>query len=143
SPSRASRATTTRSRPRHPSGARSPRARTRSPSARSPSSPRRSPRAARSDTLTAVPKESTASTHPVTLFTGQWADLPLDEVARLAASWSYDGLEVACGAHLNIARAKADDAYLAELRGVLDAHGMKLFAISNHLSGQAVCDDPI
>jgi len=26
---------------------------------------------------------------------------------------------------------------------VLDAHGMKLFAISNHLSGQAVCDDPI
>lgn len=83
------------------------------------------------------------STHPVTLFTGQWADLPLEEVARLAASWGYDGLEVACGAHLNIARARDDDAYLAGFRALLDRHGLKLFAISNHLSGQAVCDDPI
>ena len=31
-----------------------------------------------------------------TLFTGQWADLPLEEVARLASSWGYDGLELAC-----------------------------------------------
>ena len=37
-----------------------------------------------------------ASTHPVTLFTGQWADLPFAEVARLAAEWGYDGLEIAC-----------------------------------------------
>lgn len=33
--------------------------------------------------------------HPVTLFTGQWADLPFEEVARLADSWGYDGLEIA------------------------------------------------
>src|SRR6218665_583179 len=85
----------------------------------------------------------TESTHPVTLFTGQWADLTLDEVAGYAASWGYDGLEVACGAHLNVARATEDDAYVAEFRSVLDRHGLKLFAISNHLSGQAVCDDPI
>lgn len=24
---------------------------------------------------------------PVTLFTGQWVDLPLEEVARLASEW--------------------------------------------------------
>ena len=33
---------------------------------------------------------------PVTLFTGQWADLPFEEVCRLAAEWGYDGLEIAC-----------------------------------------------
>ena len=36
------------------------------------------------------------NSHPVTLFTGQWADLPFEEVARLAAEWGYDGLEIAC-----------------------------------------------
>ena len=29
---------------------------------------------------------------PVTLFTGQWADLPLAELAPLAKSMGYDGL---------------------------------------------------
>nr|WP_298990729.1 sugar phosphate isomerase/epimerase [uncultured Pseudokineococcus sp.] len=80
---------------------------------------------------------------PVTLFTGQWADLPLEEVARLAASWGYDGLEIACGPHLDVQRAVEDDAYLAERRDILDRNGLQVWAISNHLSGQAVCDDPI
>jgi sugar phosphate isomerase/epimerase len=81
---------------------------------------------------------------PVTLFTGQWVDLPLEEVARLAAGWGYDGIELACsGEHLDIWRAAEDDAYLASRRDILDRHGLKLFAISNHLTGQAVCDDPI
>ena len=81
---------------------------------------------------------------PITLFTGQWADLPFEEVARLAASWGYDGLEIACwGDHLDPNRGATDDAYLAEKRAVLDRYGLKVFAISNHLKGQAVCDDPI
>ena len=32
---------------------------------------------------------------PITLFTGQWADLPFEEVCRLASSWGYDGVEIA------------------------------------------------
>ncbi|GLY81985.1 sugar phosphate isomerase/epimerase family protein [Actinoallomurus iriomotensis] len=81
---------------------------------------------------------------PITLFTGQWADLPFEEVARLASSWGYDGLEIACwGDHLDPNRGAVDDAYLDEKRAVLDRHGLKVFAISNHLKGQAVCDDPI
>jgi sugar phosphate isomerase/epimerase len=84
------------------------------------------------------------ATHPVTLFTGQWADLKLEEVAELAAGWGYDGLEIACsGEHLEVQRVVDDDAYLAERRGILDRHGLELFAISHHLAGQAVCDDPI
>ena len=35
---------------------------------------------------------------PVTLFTGQWADLPLTELAKKASGWGYDGLELACWA---------------------------------------------
>lgn len=86
----------------------------------------------------------TDSSHPVTLFTGQWADMPFEEVARLAASWGYDGLEIACsGDHLDLARADEDTAYLQSRLDVLDRYGLKVWAISNHLAGQAVCDDPI
>ncbi|HEY2652355.1 MAG TPA: sugar phosphate isomerase/epimerase family protein [Solirubrobacteraceae bacterium] len=81
---------------------------------------------------------------PITLFTGQWADLPLERVCELAATWGFDGLELASwGDHLDVARAAADDAYVAERKAVLADHGLQLFAISNHLVGQAVCDDPI
>src|SRR5690606_12281869 len=78
---------------------------------------------------------------PVTLFTGQWADLPLSELAPLARDMGYDGLELACwGDHLDVRRVVAEPAYTAELRALLDANGLRLFALSNHLVGQAVCD---
>src|SRR5918912_3246632 len=81
---------------------------------------------------------------PIPLFTGQWAALPFEEVAQLASSWGYDGLEIACwGDHLDPDRGAVDDAYLADKRAVLDRYGLQVFAISNHLKGQAVCDDPI
>lgn len=90
-----------------------------------------------------TPDSQTAAL-PITLFTGQWVDLPLEDVARLAAQWGYDGLEIACsGEHLDVWRAATDAAYLAERRAILDRHGLKLYAISNHLAGQAVCDAPI
>jgi sugar phosphate isomerase/epimerase len=83
-------------------------------------------------------------TRPVTLFTGQWADLPLRDVCRLAAGWGYDGLEIACwGNHLDVQRAIADPAYLPRLQELLAEHHLGVWAISNHLVGQAVCDDPI
>ena len=80
---------------------------------------------------------------PVTLFTGQWADLPLEEVAKLASGWGYDGLEIACwGDHLDPNR--WDDAeYVQGKLDLLAKYNLKVWAISNHLKGQAVCDDPI
>lgn len=81
---------------------------------------------------------------PITLFTGQWADLPFEQVAELAAGWGYDGLEIACwGDHLDVFRAAEDPGYLDTRREILDRHGLKVWAVSNHLLGQAVCDDPI
>ncbi len=81
---------------------------------------------------------------PLTLFTGQWADLPLDDVAAMAASWGYDGLELACwGDHFDVVAALDDDGYCAAKRDQLARHGLGCWTISNHLVGQAVCDDPI
>src|SRR5579884_3925793 len=79
-----------------------------------------------------------------TLFTGQWADLPLEHVAKLAASWGYDGLELACwGDHFDVRAAAADPTYVEEKRQLLARYGLGCWAISNHLVGQAVCDHPI
>jgi len=78
---------------------------------------------------------------PVTLFTGQWADLPLEKLAPLAKSWGYDGLELACwGDHFDVRRAVAEPDYCAGRHELLARHGLKVWAISNHLVGQAVCD---
>ena len=79
--------------------------------------------------------------HSFTLFTGQWADLPLEEVCRLASSWGYDGLELACwGDHFEVDRALTEDGYLAGRHELLDKYGLRCWAISNHLVGQCVCD---
>ncbi|MGH8869680.1 MAG: sugar phosphate isomerase/epimerase family protein [Actinomycetes bacterium] len=81
---------------------------------------------------------------PVTLFTGQWADLSFEEVARLASDWGYDGLEIACwGDHFEVDKALADDGYVAAKRETLEKYGLNSWILSNHLVGQAVCDDPI
>ncbi len=78
---------------------------------------------------------------PVTLFTGQWADLPLETMAAKAAEFGYDGLELACwGDHFEVDRALADDAYCKSRLDILEKHGLTCFAISNHLVGQCVCD---
>jgi sugar phosphate isomerase/epimerase len=81
---------------------------------------------------------------PITLFTGQWADLPFEELCGLASGWGYDGLEIASwGDHFDVRRAVEDAGYVAERRAILERHGLQVHAISNHLVGQAVCDDPI
>ncbi|AMO22715.1 sugar phosphate isomerase/epimerase [Ramlibacter solisilvae] len=78
---------------------------------------------------------------PVTLFTGQWADLPLTELAPLAKRMGYDGLELACwGDHFNVQEALASDAYVRDKWALLKQHGLTSLAIGNHLVGQAVCD---
>jgi len=78
---------------------------------------------------------------PVTLFTGQWADLTLDTLAGKAAAWGFDGLELACwGDHFEVDKALADPAYVKGRWEILKRHGLNCWAISNHLVGQAVGD---
>jgi sugar phosphate isomerase/epimerase len=78
---------------------------------------------------------------PVTLFTGQWADLPLEQLASMCAGWGFDGLELACwGDHFEVDRALGDDGYCNGKRELLERNGLGCWAIGAHLVGQAVCD---
>ncbi len=78
---------------------------------------------------------------PVTLFTGQWADLPLEVMARKTKEFGYDGIELACwGDHFEVDKALADDGYCRRKRDLLASHDLQCHAISAHLVGQAVCD---
>ena len=78
---------------------------------------------------------------PVTLFTGQWADLSLPDLATKAAQMGYDGLELACwGDHFDVDKAAVSKKYCKERWEILSDHGLTSFAISSHLVGQAVCD---
>jgi len=78
---------------------------------------------------------------PVTLFTGQWADLPINDLVSKVAEFGYDGLELACwGDHFEVGRALAEDDYCSNLRKLLTDAGLNVYAVSSHLVGQAVCD---
>jgi len=81
---------------------------------------------------------------PITLFTLQWADLTLEEVAKKASAWGFDGLELACcGDHFEVDKALSDDHYVHTRWEILNKYNLKCFAISAHLVGQCVADDPI
>ena len=78
---------------------------------------------------------------PVTLFTGQWADLPIETMARMTHEFGYDGIELACwGDHFEVDQALADDNYVKQKRELLDRYELQCHAISAHLVGQAVLD---
>ena len=77
----------------------------------------------------------------ITLFSAQFADLPLDEFAQKTAAWGYDGVELACwGQHFNVVQALRDAHYCDEVRSALDRHGLTCSVVGAHLVSQAVCD---
>jgi sugar phosphate isomerase/epimerase len=79
---------------------------------------------------------------PVTLFTGQWADLSLEKLAPMVKAMGYDGVELACwGDHFDVDQAAASKGYIKAKWELLADHGLTCFAISSHLVGQAVCDN--
>ena len=78
---------------------------------------------------------------PITLMTGQWADMPIAELAEKAAGWGYDGLELATwGDHLDVFRAAEDPAYCAAQKALLEKHGLGCWAISCAIAGQLTLD---
>jgi sugar phosphate isomerase/epimerase len=78
---------------------------------------------------------------PIALFTGQWADLGLEELAAKCAAWGFDGLELACwGDHFEVDRGLSEVEYVRGRRELLERHGLGCWALGAHLVGQAVCD---
>lgn len=79
---------------------------------------------------------------PVTLFTGQWADLPFETMCQKAKEFGYDGLELACwGDHFDVVKALEDDGYVKGRWDTLSKYGLTCYSISSHLVGQAICDN--
>ena len=76
-----------------------------------------------------------------TIFTGQWADLPLETMAQKMQQFGYDGLELACwGDHFDVFKGAADPAYCQAKKDLLAKYDLGVWAISNHLAGQLICD---
>ncbi|HVO20008.1 MAG TPA: sugar phosphate isomerase/epimerase, partial [Anaeromyxobacter sp.] len=78
---------------------------------------------------------------PVTLFTGQWADLPFATLCQKLKAWGYDGPEIACwGDHMEPKKAASDPKYVEAKKAVLAENKLQLFALGAHLAGQCVGD---
>jgi sugar phosphate isomerase/epimerase len=75
------------------------------------------------------------------LVTGQWTDIPLEQLAPMVAEWGYDGLEMVCrGGYLDAEKGAASPDYCRQRLDLLAKAGLKVFAISNHAAGHLVCD---
>src|SRR5690606_18478090 len=101
-------------------------------------------RAAPASSYSTINRERTsdAMARPVTLFTGQWADLKLDAMCKKAKKFGYDGVELACwGHHFQVPNALQDGRCCKRKWELLEKNKLVCFAISNHLVGQAVCDN--
>src|SRR5262245_25306675 len=78
---------------------------------------------------------------PIILFSGQWTDLPLEELAPKLAEWGYQGLELACwGEHFEVQRALSEDGYCQQKIDLLARSDLAPLVLANHKVGQAVCD---
>ena len=76
---------------------------------------------------------------PVTLLISQFADLPFAEIARKAAEWGYDGLEVAIkGDHLDANRAATDLEYCRDKLDFLASHDLEVFALNACIASQII-----
>lgn len=76
-----------------------------------------------------------------TIFTGQWADMPLETLAQKMQQFGYDGLELACwGDHFDVFKGATDKEYCKRKKALLAQYGLGVWAISNHLAGQLICD---
>ncbi len=84
---------------------------------------------------------SAPESRPITLFTGQWADLPFSEMCAVAKKLGYEGIELACwGDHFDVQKALQEDGYCRDHWATLRQHDLGCFAIASHLVGQAICD---
>ncbi|MDR1839093.1 MAG: sugar phosphate isomerase/epimerase [Treponema sp.] len=79
---------------------------------------------------------------PVTIFSGQWADLPFEKFCEKVKSFGYDGIEIACsGDHLDLKRAATDPKYVEDRKNLLKNLNLKVLAIGTHTVGQCVGDN--
>ncbi len=78
---------------------------------------------------------------PVTLVSGQWADLSFETFCEKAGRMGFDGVEAACwGDHMDVKAAATDPKYVEGRRDILARNNLSCWALSAHLAGQCVGD---
>ncbi|HLN29858.1 MAG TPA: sugar phosphate isomerase/epimerase [Gemmataceae bacterium] len=78
---------------------------------------------------------------PVILFSGQWVDLTLEELAQKTAEWGYQGIELCCwGDHFEVQRALSEEGYCQAKLDMLSRLELSAHVLASHRVGQAVCD---
>lgn len=77
---------------------------------------------------------------PITIITGQFGDLPLEKLCEFMSGIGYDGLEIACHAHLNVKKYVNDPVYREEWNETVEKYHLNVWALSAHLAGQCVGD---
>src|SRR5262245_35799753 len=83
----------------------------------------------------------TAMPRPVLLFTGPFADLPLEDLAAKAGDWGYQALELGrLARHPVVQRALSEPGYAAAKLDLLARHDLQVPVVAAHRVGQAVGD---
>ncbi len=78
---------------------------------------------------------------PITIITGQFGDVPSEELFAKTSEIGYDGLELACGTdHFDVQKCLKEDGYCAAKKAQLEKYGLGCWALSNHCVGQGVLD---
>jgi sugar phosphate isomerase/epimerase len=76
----------------------------------------------------------------ITLASGQFGDLSLEDLCVLSSKMGYDGLELATHAHFDVTMALNDEAYIPYVKETLAKNCLQCQAVSAHLVGQCVGD---
>jgi len=77
---------------------------------------------------------------PITIASGQFGDMPLEELCALASGIGYEGIEVACQSHVDVHKVLEEDGYAERFLGTLKKYNLNVWALSAHLIGQCVGD---
>ncbi|MGI6403931.1 MAG: sugar phosphate isomerase/epimerase family protein [Oscillospiraceae bacterium] len=76
----------------------------------------------------------------ITLCSGQFGDMPLEQLCSTMRDIGYDGFELACHAHIDVHKILSSADYFGDFNGTLERYDMQLGALSAHLIGQCVGD---
>ena len=81
------------------------------------------------------------SKRPVNICSGQFGDIPFDQLCAKMHELGYDGFEVATQAHVDVYKIVSDEAYRENFKATLAKYDMQIGALSAHLAGQCVGDN--
>ena len=78
---------------------------------------------------------------PINICSGQFGDMPLEDLCREMNALGYNGFEIATQAHVDVNRIVSDEKYREEFKATLAKYDMQIGALSAHLAGQCVGDN--